>query len=229
MNTQNQAQDGAAGVKALIDRLRNEGVSAGRSEADRIVAEAQARANDLVAKAEAKAKHMVDEAQKETEALKSAANDALEVAARDTMLNLRAQIASRLDDEVTRLLSEATADPEMLQQMIIEVAGRARRGANVDAEKKVEVILPETVVGVEELRQKPEELKEGTLTHFVLAAAGNVLRKGVEFSSAPGFGGIKLRLVESNVEIDLTDQAIAGALLEHLQPRFRAVMEGIVK
>jgi len=229
MNTQNQAQDGAAGVKALIDRLRNEGVSAGRSEADQIVAEAQARANDLVAKAEAKAKHMVDEAQKETEALKSAANDALEVAARDTMLNLRAQIASRLDDEVTRLLSEATADPEMLQQMIIEVAGRARRGANVDAEKKVEVILPETVVGVEELRQKPEELKEGTLTHFVLAAAGNVLRKGVEFSSAPGFGGIKLRLVESNVEIDLTDQAIAGALLEHLQPRFRAVMEGIVK
>lgn len=229
MNTQNQAQDGAAGVKALIDRLRNEGVSAGRSEADQIVAEAQTRANDLVAKAEAKAKHMVDEAQKETEALKSAANDALEVAARDTMLNLRAQIASRLDDEVTRLLSEATADPEMLKQMIIEVAGRARRGANVDAEKKVEVILPETVIGVEELRQKPEELKEGTLTHFVLAAAGNVLRKGVEFSSAPGFGGIKLRLVESNVEIDLTDQAIAGALLEHLQPRFRAVMEGIVK
>ncbi len=229
MNTQNQAQDGAAGVKALIDRLRNEGVSAGRSEADQIVAEAQTRANDLVAKAEAKAKHMVDEAQKETEALKSAANDALEVAARDTMLNLRAQIASRLDDEVTRLLSEATADPEMLKQMIIEVAGRARRGANIDAEKKVQVILPEAVVGVEELRQKPEELKEGTLTHFVLAAAGNVLRKGVEFSSAPGFGGIKLRLVESNVEIDLTDQAIAGALLEHLQPRFRAVMEGIVK
>ena len=229
MNTQNQAQDGAAGVKALIDRLRNEGVSAGRSEADQIVAEAQTRANDLVAKAEAKARNMVDEAQKETEALKSAANDALEVAARDTMLNLRAQIASRLDDEVTRLLSEATADPEMLKQMIVEVAGRARRGANVDAEKKVEVILPETVVGVEELRQKPEELKEGTLTHFVLAAAGNVLRKGVEFSSAPGFGGIKLRLVESNVEIDLTDQAIAGALLEHLQPRFRAVMEGIVK
>jgi len=229
MNTQNQTQDGAAGVKALIDRLRNEGVSAGRSEADQIVAEAQARANDLVAKAETKAKQMVDEAQKETDALKSAANDALEVAARDTMLNLRAQIASRLDDEVTRLLSEATADPEMLKQMIIEVAGRARRGANVDAEKKVEVILPETVIGVEELRQKPEELKEGTLTHFVLAAAGNVLRKGVEFSSAPGFGGIKLRLVESNVEIDLTDQAIAGALLEHLQPRFRAVMEGIVK
>ena len=229
MNTQNQAQDGAAGVKALIDRLRNEGVSAGRSEADQIVAEAQARATDLVAKAEAKARNMVDEAQKETEALKSAANDALEVAARDTMLNLRAQIASRLDDEVTRLLSEATADPEMLKQMIVEVAGRARRGANVDAEKKVEVILPEAVVGVEELRQKPEELKEGTLTHFVLAAAGNVLRKGVEFSSAPGFGGIKLRLVESNVEIDLTDQAIAGALLEHLQPRFRAVMEGIVK
>ena len=229
MNNQDQAQDGAAGVKALIDRLRNEGVSAGRSEADRIVAEASERANDIVAKAEAKAKQMVDQAKKETDALKSAADDALEVAARDTILKLRGQITSRLDDEVTRLLSEATADPEILKQMILEVAGRARKGANVDAEKKVEIILPETVVGLEELRQKPEELKEGSLTHFVVAAAGNMLRKGVEFTSAPGFDGIKLRLVESNVEIDLTDQAIAGALLEHLQPRFRAVMEGIVK
>lgn len=229
MNEQDQAQDGAAGVKALIDRLRNEGVSAGRSEADRIVAEAQERANDVVAKAEAKAKQMVDRAKKETDALKAAGDDALEVAARDTILKLRGQIASRLDDEVTRLLSEATADPELLKQMILEIAGRARKGANVDAEKKVEIILPETVVGLEDLRQKPEELKEGSLTHFVVAAAGDMLRKGVEFTSAPGFGGIKLRLVDSNVEIDLTDQAIAGALLEHLQPRFRAVMEGIVR
>ncbi|MDH3771211.1 MAG: hypothetical protein OET79_09555, partial [Nitrospirota bacterium] len=149
--------------------------------------------------------------------------------ARDTILKLRAQITSRLDDEVTRLLSEATADPELLKQMILEIVGRARKGANVDAEKKVEIILPETVVGLEDLRQKPEELKEGSLTHFVVAAAGDMLRKGVAFTSAPGFGGIKLRLVDSNVEIDLTDQAIAGALLEHLQPRFRAVMEGIVR
>ena len=29
--------------------------------------------------------------------------------------------------------------------------------------------------------------------------------------------------------IHLTDEAIAALLLEHLQPRFRAILEGIVK
>ena len=36
-------------------------------------------------------------------------------------------------------------------------------------------------------------------------------------------------MVKGNIKIDLTDEAIAALLLQHLQPRFRAVLEGIVK
>lgn len=126
-------------------------------------------------------------------------------------------------------MSEALRDDELLRRMILEVAGRARTEASLDAEARVQVVLPENVVGIGDLRQKTEELKEGTLTHFVVAVAGEMLREGVEFTSAPGFSGIKLRLVDSEIEIDLTDEAIAGIILQHLQPRFRAVMEGIVR
>lgn len=31
------------------------------------------------------------------------------------------------------------------------------------------------------------------------------------------------------VEVDLTDQAIAKLLLRHLQPRFRALLEGVIR
>lgn len=223
------ASDAAPGVKALIERLRNEGVAAGRSEAERIVAEAEQRAATIVAQAEAKARQLVDGAQREADALKAAGENALEVAARDAVLKLRSQLSSRLSDEVRRLMGEATRDHALLQQMILEVAGRARRDYNLDAQARLQIVLPEEVVGIEELRRRPEELKEGTLTHFVVGLAGEMLRAGVEFTSAPGFGGIKLRLVDSEVEIDLTDRAIAGIILEHLQPRFRAVMEGIVR
>ena len=34
--------------------------------------------------------------------------------------------------------------------------------------------------------------------------------------------------MDEELQIDLTDQAIANLLLKHLQPRFRAVMEGLV-
>jgi V/A-type H+-transporting ATPase subunit E len=43
-----------------------------------------------------------------------------------------------------------------------------------------------------------------------------------------GGRGIRVRLKDEELELDLSDRAIADLLLEHLQPRFRAVMEGQV-
>lgn len=222
-------RDAADGVKSLIDRLRGEGVAAGRAEAETIVAEARRQAADIVARAEAKAEELVGNAKNEADSLRSAGHAALEVAARDAVLQLRAQLSARLSDEVRRLMSEALRDEDLLRAMILEVAGRTRRDARLDDHERLQIVLPESVIGIEDLRRKPEELEEGTLTHFVVATAGEMLRQGVEFTSAPGFDGIKLRLVGSEVEIDLSDRAIAGIVLQHLQPRFRAVMEGIVR
>jgi V/A-type H+-transporting ATPase subunit E len=41
--------------------------------------------------------------------------------------------------------------------------------------------------------------------------------------------GLRVRLVDKEVILDLSDRAVADAILEHLQPRFRALLEGIVK
>jgi V/A-type H+-transporting ATPase subunit E len=40
---------------------------------------------------------------------------------------------------------------------------------------------------------------------------------------------LRLRLVENEVVLDLSDRAIANVLLQHLQPRFRALLEGMVR
>ena len=40
---------------------------------------------------------------------------------------------------------------------------------------------------------------------------------------------MKVFLKNEQVEIDLSEKAIASMLLEHLQPRFRALLEGVVK
>ena len=90
--------------------------------------------------------------------------------------------------------------------------------------------LPRDVVGLDDLRRNPEELKEGSLTHFVAATAGVMLREGLVFSRAEGSqSGIRVKLLDSGVSIDLTEQAVAELLLAHLQPRFRALLEGVVK
>ena len=220
----------AAGLEALIARLREEGVAAGRSEAERLLADAQARAQKIVQKAEADAKAMVEAARKEAAGLRRAAEEAMRVAARDTMLDLKARLAQRFAAEVGKAVSSATRDEALLVRMILEVVGRARRDADVDGAAKVEAILPRDAIGLDDLRRKPEELRAGSLAHFVAALAGEMLRDGVTFGRAEDdAGGLKLHLVDHEVTVDLSDRAVADAMLVHLQPRFRALLEGVVQ
>ena len=220
----------SSGVDALIERLRQEGVTAGRTEADAILAEARAQAKQVLDKASADAQAHLESARKEADAYRSAGEEALKTAMRDTVLDMKATLAQQFSADVKRLVSHQLQDPEVLKRMILEVAARTCDGADVEEGDQLEVILPETVVGLQELRQNPEELREGTLTKFVFGLTGEMLRSGVTFSASDDFSsGLRVHVTEKEVTLDLTDAAVASLLLQHLQPRFRAILEGIVK
>ena len=220
----------ASGVDALIAKLRDEGVSAGRSEAEKIVAEAHARAKQIVDRAKAEAKQHLAAAQKEGDAYQSAGQEAVKTAMRDTVLDMKAQLMQRFSADVKRLASEELGKDETLKQMILELVGRAREDTGLAKAEEVEVILPEKAAGLEELRKNPAELQKGRATRYVLGLTDEMLREGVTFSASEDIeSGVRIRVVEGNITIDLTDEAIAAWLLQHLQPRFRAVLEGIVK
>jgi V/A-type H+-transporting ATPase subunit E len=223
------AQATASGLESLIARLRDEGVTAGHAQAQRLVADAQSRAHRILEKAEAESKTMVEAARRESESLRRAGEEALRVAARDAVLDLKDQLERRFAADVGKTVSDALRDEELLKRMILEVVGRARTEGDVDRASQVEVILPREAVGLDALRRKPEELREGSLAHFVAASAGAMLREGVTFLRAEDeAGGIRLKLTDRAVSLDLSDRAVAQAILMHLQPRFRALLEGVV-
>ncbi len=218
----------ASGVEALIDRLRNEGVNSGRTQAEQIVKEAEYRADSIIKQAQKQAAQMVKQAREESQNLERASNQALEVAFRDTVLALKSQLTQRFTGEVQRLIGAETQKPELLQKLILEVVGSVKE--TVAEAEQVEVLLPRKVEGLEELSRKPEELEQGILTHFIRLITQDMLREGVSFGiSKDNKGGLKLRLIDQEVVLDLSDAAIAEVILEHLQPRFRALLEGIVK
>ena len=217
-----------SGVQELIERLRNQGVDAGQREAQRIVDEGTTRAAQIVAEAKAEADQIRAKTRTETDAQRADALAALQLAARDTVLSLRADIRSNFADRVKRLVSLEVRDPDFLKRLILEVA----RQATPDdlGAQPVEILLPAEAVGIDELRAKPEEVKEGDLTHFVLTLTSEMLREGIMLK--PGgdkAAGIRVRLVGKDYEIDLTEGAIADVLLRHLLPRFQALIEGVVR
>ena len=68
------------------------------------------------------------------------------------------------------------------------------------------------------------------MTGFVLGLTGDMLREGVTFRSSDDMGpGIRVEVKDKDIVLDVSEEAVAGLLLQHLQPRFRAILEGIVK
>ena len=220
----------SSGVDALIAKLRDEGVSAGRAEAEKIVSDAKATAERILSKARAEADQHLSAARKEADAYRQAGEEALKTAMRDAVLEMKAGMMQKFGADVKRLVSHHMQDPEILKSMILAIAGRVREGAGLSDGDAVDIILPANVIGIEELRQNPEELGKGQVTGFVLGLTGDMLREGVTFRSSDDMSpGIRVEVKDKDIVLDVSEEAVAGLLLQHLQPRFRAILEGIVK
>lgn len=230
MSRGSAAEQTVSGIETLIARLRDEGASEGRAEAERLIAEANARARAIMEAAEAEAAAKLAAARREIDAHRRAGQDALQAAARDTVLDLKEQLVRKLATDVEKTVGDAFRDESMLERMILEVVGRAREEAKVESSGEVRVLLPRSAVGLDELRRRPEELREGSLSHFVAGIAADMLREGVTFDRAEDAAeGLRIVLEDRGITLDLSDAAVASALMVHLQPRFRALLEGLVK
>ena len=218
----------ASGVEQLIERLRDEGVEEGRTRAEKVISEAEARATWIVTQAQEEADGMLEKALQESKRNQQATEEALRSAARDALLSVKAELTHQFTGKVKRLVSDTVSKEEMLEKIVLELVGRMRD--EIDETQPVEIILPRDVIGIDDLRRKTGELQEGVLSEFVRNQATDMVREGVAFgiSEEDGSGGFHLNLKDGEIELDLSDRALADLLLEHLQPRFRALLEGIV-
>ena len=220
----------SSGVENLIQRLRDQGVEAGQERAEKIVLDAQKRAEWIIEEAELEAKQLLDEAKKQSDALRIAGEDALKLATRDALLKLRDTLLGSFSKEVKRVVGQKMDQEVFLERLILQLAGKVREDLDLDAKENISMFLPNNPVGVDELKNNPEELKAGTLTHFTASIAADMLRKGVSIQVSDDVsGGLSVRLKDDDMVVDFTDETLSALLLEHLQPRFRTLLQGIVK
>lgn len=209
-----------SGVQNLIDRIRDHGVQAAQEEADRLLREARQRATEIVAQAKAEADATQEKTRAEIEAYRAASNDALRLAARDTVLQLKAGVISRFDEFVKRLVTSATRDKELIRNIVLVLAGHAADEFIKD--KDIQVRISRSLL---EDQADPVLMKEGNLA--ILGLSSDMLREGLELLPNQDVeGGARVRLVQDKLEIDLSDRAVARMIAQKLIPRFKAIMEG---
>ncbi|MGJ0429559.1 hypothetical protein [Methylobacter sp.] len=208
-------------VQALIDRIRDQGVQKAKEDAARILAEAEAKAAQLISDAKKETDQMRAETTSEIEAERAAASEALKLSARDTVLQLKNLVSTAFEGFVRRLVTTATQDQELLKNLILVLAGHS-----VDEfikDKDIQIMLSEAVLA----GQSDPKLRD-LGKQVILSLSSDMLREGVELLPDSSIsGGAKVRLVNEQLEIDLSDKAIAKMLAERLSPRLQAILAGI--
>lgn len=220
------------GIETLIERLKQDGVNAGKEEAAQLIREAQEKANQIFNEAQAKSKAMIDEAHQLIQQEKKAAKDALKLAARNMRLELRQNLLDRFYQEVRRLVHKELDSDEMLRQLIFLVATDTTEQLQAFKAENIEIELPKKVLNFDEIRKNPELLEKDPLKTLVQSLTRQMLREGISVSVSQDeskVAGIKVHLIDEDIVLDLTEGAVSSLLIKHMQPRFRALLEGLLQ
>lgn len=219
------------GVERLIERLKQDGVNAGKEEAAQLISEAQEKANTILNGAQAQSKSMMREAHQLIQQEKKAAEDALQLAARNMALELRQGMIDRFSQEVSRLVHKELDDKNILRQLILLVVVDTVEQLHAFKAKNIEIELPKKVLDFDEIRKNPELLQNDPLKTLVQSLTRQMFKEGMSFqvNQDKKISGIKIRLVDEEIVLDLTEEAVSNLLMKHMQPRFRALLEGLLQ
>lgn len=212
----------ASGVQELIDRLSQEGVVKGRRQAESLTSEAGKKAAEILEAAEQKAAEIVRHAQEEADRIQAAGQDALAIAARDSVRNLESQIHDGFRAKLQRLVVHTLENDEFLKKLILEIT---RTAAPEGDSGPIRIYVPSRVISDDELQRRLEAGEDVELTDFVRDLTGDTIRDGFSLATSDTEQeGLRVAVKDQDVEIELTADAITDLLAAHLLPRFRAVI-----
>jgi V/A-type H+-transporting ATPase subunit E len=206
------------GVQELIDRLKTEGVREGREQAEALLVEAKGQAAAILDAARAEGDAILKAAQQEAERTHTNGSRALALASRDSSLQLKEQLQHEFRGWVAGLVRTQLEQQDFLAEMIREICGQAL--SMLDGRSG----SPDVDQG-ESLRFLVADDETSSLESFVKGQVSEMLRAGVSLQADRSVThGFRVQIVEKNIEIDFSDEAVTAVLMRFLAPKFRQLI-----
>jgi V/A-type H+-transporting ATPase subunit E len=214
----------ASGVQELIDQIREKGVNAGKTQGSRIVEDAEQRAAWIIKQAKEEAEAIKKEADAHYRFVTEAGSGALALAFRDVKLKLKDELSLQFSEQLRKLIEKELQDPDTLKLLLISAVSKI----SIPEEPQT-IFLPDKTLGINELREDHSSLEQGPLVELVSDTARKMLTKGVDIRLDNNINsGFVFLLNNGEITVEVTDKSLSNMLLKHLQPRFRAILEGVV-
>ena len=109
-------------IESFVQKLQEEGVDAGREQAQKLLDEAGAKAEGIVADAQRRAEEIIADAKAQAETDLRRGRDELALACRDVLLRLRATVMSTLEAVLKSSSQDKLRDEEFFVRLLHDVA-----------------------------------------------------------------------------------------------------------
>ena len=197
-------------LQELTEKLYNEGLTKGKEEGERLLAEAGAKAAAIVAEAKAEAGRIIAEAETGAAEMRSKTESDVRMAAAQSLQATKKDIENILIGKIgTEKVSEALSDPEFIKGIITNVASRFSASEAGD----ISLLLPES------LKDKLEP--------WAASELAATIGKGVEAGFSKKIaGGFTIGPKDGNWFISLTDDTFNELIAEYLRPVTRKLLFG---
>ena len=199
-------------LQELTNKLYEEGLAKGRSDAEKMVAEAQARAAAIEKEAREQAAAIEEQARRQAEELRRNTLTEITLAGRQAVTELRERIAEMIVAKtVAPGVHAAAVDPAFIRQMLLAVAG----GWRSDAAGKVTLSA-----------LLPAEWQEKFGREFE-AAAGELLDEGIEVGYSDKVrSGLRMGPREGGYYISFSAEDFDALLSEFLKEKVARMLYG---
>jgi len=186
-------------LQELTDKIYQEGVEKGNSEAKKIAADAQKEAADIIAKAQKEAEKIIADAQIQVSELEKNTQSELRLFARQSVDALRTEIANLVCGEiVSNSVKPATADNAFMQKIILTLVQ--------DWAKNDQLII---------------EAKDAkALTEYFTANAKTLLDKGLKITEANSVKtGFAIVSETNGYKVTFGEDELVAYFKEFLRPK----------
>lgn len=189
-------------IESFVAKLQTEGVEAGKKKAQQLQDEASRNARQIEAEAKARAEKIIADAKAEAENNLSRGRTELQLAARDTALELRETLTAALNAVLSSQTREQLSDSEFIKTVLVEVV---RAYAQSDAAgKKIQVNL------TPEMKDKLAQWAQGQLSEVDLK--GTLQQAGFEYTA-------------TGATVEVTVDSVVESLSSLVSPKLRKVLE----
>ena len=191
-------------LQELTQKLYNDGLEKGRSEAERLLAEAKAEAAKIVAEAKAEAEAIAKAAEAKAEDIAKNAMTEITLAGRQALSKIKAELTEAIIMKSTgEAVKAATMDAAFVKEMLIEVA---RNWTGAASQVELNALLPEA--------------RKTEFAAAFEASAKELLAAGIEVGYSNDVkNGFKVGAKNGGYYISFSDESFDALLKEYLREK----------